>query len=224
MTSPAIRFAGLTIRAGGARILGPLDLEVVAGEHMLLVGPSGSGKTTALRAIAGLATPSQGSVELLGATASTAGRLRVPPERRGLGYLFQGGGLWPHMSARRTLEFVLRHAGVPRRGRAARVGELLDQVQLPGFEERMPGTLSGGEAQRLALARAMASQPRIMLLDEPLGPLDAELRDSLLTRLAELHSELGWTTVHVTHDPAEASRAADRVVRLRDGLLDEDAA
>jgi iron(III) transport system ATP-binding protein len=158
-------------------------------------------------------------VTLFGARATEGRRLVVPPERRGIGFLFQGGALWPHMSARRTLEFVLRAGGTARADLGPRVGELLEQVELAGYEERMPGTLSGGEAQRLALARALACSPRLLLLDEPLGPLDAELRGSLLRMLGELQERLGLTSIHVTHDPGEAREIATRTVRLEGGRL-----
>jgi ABC-type sulfate/molybdate transport systems ATPase subunit len=122
------------------------------------------------------------------------------------------------MSARETLAFVLRARGVPRPRRAARIAELLALVELTGLEQRKPGALSGGEAQRLALARALAMEPEILLLDEPLGPLDAELRESLITRLAELQQRLNLTTLHVTHDPREVQRLASRTLHLRAGL------
>jgi iron(III) transport system ATP-binding protein len=215
--TPALRVRGLEVRFGGAPVLGPLDLDLDAGEHLLLVGRSGSGKTTLLRAIAGLVAPTAGTVELAGARASAPGRVLVRPERRGVGLVFQGGALWPHLSVADTLRFVLRARKVPAAGRAKRVGELLDQVELAGYEGRMPGTLSGGEAQRLALARALASEPALLLLDEPLGPLDAELRSALLSSLAELQRRLGFTAVHVTHDPGEARALATRVLRLERG-------
>jgi ABC-type sugar transport system ATPase subunit len=215
----ALRVRGLVVEAGGKAILGPLDLEVAEREHLLLVGASGSGKTTLLRAIAGLAVPAAGEIALFGRAVSAPGKLVVRPERRGVGMLFQGAALWPHMSAARALAFALACAGVPRAERPARVRELLARAELSAFADRMPATLSGGEAQRLALARAMAGSPRILLLDEPLGPLDAELRVSLLARLAALHDELGWTTIHVTHDPGEAAAYATRTIRLSGGRL-----
>ena len=215
----AVRLRGLEVHAGGRRILGPLDLDVERGESALLVGPSGSGKTTLLRAIAGLCAPAAGTVELDGRPASAPGRVLVPPERRDVGFLFQGGALWPHMSVQRTLTFVLGCRGLSRREARARAAELLARVELTGFEDRRPAELSGGERQRLALARALASGARLLLLDEPLGPLDATLRTSLLQRLHRLHVELGWTTIHVTHDPAEARATATRVLVLREGRL-----
>ena len=218
--SVAIEVRGLIVTTEtGRRILGPVDLDVAAGEHVLLVGPSGCGKTTLLRAIAGLLRPSAGTVALGGRPASAPGRILIRPEQRRVGMLFQGGALWPHMSARRTLEFVLRSSHSP--ARRARVAELLALVRLAGAEERLPATLSGGEKQRLALARALAGEPRVLLLDEPLGPLDSELRADLLAMLARLHEEQGWTTVHVTHDPEEAGGYAARVLRMEDGRLVE---
>jgi len=219
LSAPAVELRGLEVLAGNARILGPLDLALEPGEHALVVGPSGCGKTTLLRSVAGLVTPTSGTVSLFGDEVSAPGRLSQPPEARRVGFLFQGACLWPHMSVRSTLNFALKSVGLPRSRRRARVAELLEQVELGGYEKRMPASLSGGEAQRVALARALAIEPRILLLDEPLGPLDAELRDSLLTRLSELHERLGWTALHVTHDPLEASRIASRVLHMQGGAL-----
>lgn len=216
----AIELRGVEVSVGGTRLVGPVDLTVDKGEHLLLSGRSGCGKTTLLRAIAGLARPSAGSVTLFGETASEGARLALAPEKRGIGFLFQGGALWPHMSARKTIEFVLKAAGSKADPRA-RVAELLEQVELPGYEDRMPGTLSGGETQRLALARALAAEPRLLLLDEPLGPLDADLRGALIERLGRLQRDLGLTVVHVTHDPDEARSIATRAARMVDGRMEE---
>ena len=216
---PAIELAGVEVRAGRARLLGPIDLAVEPGEHVLVIGRSGSGKTTLLRAVAGLARPAAGRVTLFGQLASEGGRLALAPARRGVGFLFQRGGLWPHMSVRAHLDFVLRMAGVPRAERARRGAEWIERVGLAGLERRKPAALSGGEAQRLALARALVPRPRLLLLDEPLGPLDAELRASLLGELAAVHAELGLTILHVTHDPDEARHMATRCLRLDGGRI-----
>jgi len=216
---PAIELAQLEVRAGRARLLGPLDLVVEPGEHVLVVGRSGSGKTTLLRAVAGLARPAAGRVRLFGRLASEGRRLALAPAQRGVGFLFQRGGLWPHMSVRAHLEFVLRAARVPRAERARRAAEWIERVGLAGLERRKPAALSGGEAQRLALARALVARTRLLLLDEPLGPLDAELRASLLDTLAAVHAELGLTILHVTHDPEEARRVATRCLRLDVGRI-----
>jgi len=219
-SSPAVRASALCVEAGGRRILGPVDLELPPGEYVALQGPSGSGKSTLLRAIAGLSVPSAGTLDLFGERASEPGHLRIAPERRGVGMMFQGGALWPHMSVRRTLAFALRSARTPRSAVDARIAELVAWAELEGLEDRMPGTLSGGEAQRLALARALAPKPRVLLFDEPLGKLDAELRSALLERLRSLHDELGFTALHVTHDPDEASRVAGRTLRMEGGRLE----
>ena len=218
--APAVELRSLVASAGAKRLFGPLDLSVAQGEHVLVVGPSGSGKTSLLRAIAGLCVPDQGSVSLYGRPVSEGRRLTVPPEERRVGFVFQGGALWPHMSASRTLEFVLRARGLSRSEARSRVGPLLERVELAGYEKRMPGTLSGGEAQRLALARALAVEPRLLLLDEPLGPLDAALRSALIEQLSRLHEELQLTVLHVTHDPREAASLATRTVAIRDGRID----
>jgi iron(III) transport system ATP-binding protein len=215
----AVETSGLAVELEGRRVLDGLDLAVVPGEHLLIVGRSGSGKTTLLRAIAGLARPCSGRVTLFGTVANDGRTELVAPGKRRIGFLFQGGALWPHMSARKQLAFVLRRAGVADVSRRAR--ELLKWVELAGFDERMPASLSGGEAQRLALARALASEPRLLLLDEPLGPLDADLRAALLEKLGELQSRLSLTVIHVTHAPDEARAIATRALELRAGRLAE---
>ena len=216
----AILVHDLALELGGRAVLGPLDLEVQNGEHLLLVGPSGSGKTTLLRAIAGLERPRRGSIALFGKQVSNGSSALVAPEERGIGFLFQGGALWPHMSVAKTLTFTLSVSGTPRAQRAKKAAELLEWVELSGYEKRSPGTLSGGEAQRLALARALAVRPRLLFLDEPLGPLDAELREALLKKLGELQQRLELTVLHVTHDPTEAASIADRTLNMQAGRLE----
>jgi ABC-type sulfate/molybdate transport systems ATPase subunit len=217
VTSAGVKLSAVEVTLGKKRVLGPIDLEVEPREHLLVVGPSGSGKTTLLRAIAGLQRLDAGTIAIDGALASDGKKLIVPPQDRGVGFLFQGGALWPHMSVHDTLAFVLRARGVPRTERATRIARLLEDVELRGFDARKPGTLSGGEAQRLSLARALAMEPKILLLDEPLGPLDAQLRTALIDRLDDVQTRLGLTTLHVTHDPREVERIADRTLSLDAG-------
>jgi iron(III) transport system ATP-binding protein len=210
---------GLEIWRGQQAVLKGLDLAIGPGEQVLLVGRSGSGKSSLLRAIAGLLQPRAGQISIAGRLVTDGPRLLVPPERRGIGYLFQGGALWPHLGVRATLEFVLAGQGLSRSERAQRLGQVLEEVELKGFDQRLPRSLSGGEAQRLALARALVVRPQLLLLDEPLGPLDAELRRSLLERLESLRAAHGFAALHVTHDPGEAQRSATRILRLADGRL-----
>jgi iron(III) transport system ATP-binding protein len=212
---------GLEVELGGRRVLGPVDLEIEERSWTLLVGPSGCGKTSLLRALAGLLAPIRGTVELAGTLASRDGRILLPPEARGIGMVFQGAGagLWPHLSAAATLDFVLGCAGVARAERAARRDELLELVGLGQLAARRPAELSGGEAQRLALARALATSPRLLLLDEPLGALDHPLRAALAERLATLRARLGPTILQVTHDPGEVAAYADRTVTMEAGRI-----
>ncbi len=228
MSIPAIQIQGLEVHAPMGpskvlpRLLGPIDLTIEQGEHVLLVGPSGSGKTTLLRAIAGLSKPTAGTVTLFGQVGNYASKLLLKPEQRELGYLFQGGALWPHKTVYRTLEFVLSVSGVNKSERPGRIAKMLKMVQLDGKESRLPAELSGGESQRLNLARALINQPRIVLFDEPLGPLDAPLRASLIERIAFLQKEQGWTAVHVTHDPAGAMGIATRTLHIDAGAIVKD--
>lgn len=219
--SKGLSVRGVRVELGGRAVLDGADLDVGHGERVVLVGRSGSGKSTLLRVLAGFQEVAAGSVELDGEALVVDGRHAVRPERRSVGLVFQGGGLWPHMNVAKTLDFALRHAGVPKAERPARAKQLLEQVELSGYEERSPATLSGGEAQRLSLARALSTNPRLLLLDEPLGPLDAELRDALLTMLDGLRHTLGFGALHVTHDPQEVRGERTRLVRLVDGRIED---
>ena len=222
MSAVKLHMTGVEVHAPGRRaprILGPIDLELESGQHALVIGPSGSGKTTLLRAIAGLAPLSAGRIEIEGRLVSDGRRRLVSPEERQLGFVFQNGALWPHMSVCGTLAFVLRSQGIPRGQRKARIAELLALVDLEGMDRRRAATLSGGEGQRLALARALAVRTDFLLLDEPLGPIDGDRRRELLERLESLRHQLGLTLIHVTHDPQEASGAERRILELRGGRL-----
>ncbi|MBL4771733.1 MAG: ATP-binding cassette domain-containing protein [Planctomycetes bacterium] len=215
----ALETKGLVLQAGPRAISDPFDLQIEEGQHVLVLGPSGCGKSTLLRTIAGLQAPRKGTLELFGQLTDDGARRLVEPHKRGIGFLFQDGALWPQWNVAKTLTFVLKQRGMPRGEIKAEVTRLLEWVELSGFEDRSTPTLSGGEAQRVALARALACKPRLLLLDEPLGPLDFELRQGLLQRLHTLRKELNLTLLHVTHDPQEARAFADVEIRLNHGRL-----
>ena len=201
--------------AGGVRALRPTSLDVEPGEVLALIGPSGCGKTTLLRAISGLVDPDAGgSIRFNGKDVT-----RVPIEARGVGMVFQHYALFPQMSVEANIGYGLRVRGIPEPERRRRVGELVDLVRLNGLEARRPAQLSGGQKQRVALARAVALQPGVLLLDEPLTALDAQLKIALRDELAELLRRLHITAIHVTHDQQEAMAIADRLAVMRDGAI-----
>lgn len=204
-----LRVEGVVVRFGERTVLDGVDLAVGDGEIVAVQGPSGGGKTTLLRVIAGLLRPDAGRVSWDGV--DLAG---VAPHQRRFGLMFQDNQLFPHRDVGRNVGFGLRMQRRPRPEIDARVAELLDLVGLPGYERRKVATLSGGEAQRVALARSLAPEPRLLLLDEPLGALDRDLHDRLAADVRDLLKRLGTPAVHVTHDPEEAPVVADRVVRL----------
>ncbi len=185
-----------------------------AGAITALLGPSGSGKTTVLRAIAGLEEPDAGRVRICGDDCT-----RTPPQRRGVGFVFQGYALFDHLTVRRNVGFGLRVQGVSSKEREARVDELLDLVQLQGYGERYPSQLSGGQRQRVAFARALATRPRVLLLDEPFAALDTRVRVELRAWLRELHEQTHVTTLLVTHDQEEALELAQQVVVMHEGRV-----
>ncbi|MDP9455831.1 MAG: ABC transporter ATP-binding protein [Actinomycetota bacterium] len=194
--------------------LSDLSLRVEPGELVAFLGPSGCGKTTALKIIAGLVRPESGDVLVDGRSV-----LGVPPERRGAAMVFQKPLLFPHMSVEENVGFGLRMRGVPRDDAGRRVREALRRVHMDGFIARPPDQLSGGQQQRVALARALVTEPRLLLLDEPLSALDAGLRAEMRTLVRDLQLEGGYTTVFVTHDQEEAVVLADRIALLFDGGL-----
>jgi thiamine transport system ATP-binding protein len=199
----------LTVSYGARRVLDGVRLQVRPDEVVCLLGPSGSGKSTLLQVVAGLLPPDSGRVEWDGA--DLAG---VPAHRRRFGLVFQDALLFPHLDVAGNVGYGLRVAGRPRPQAAERVQELLVLVGLAGYGSRAVATLSGGEAQRVALARALAPAPRLLLLDEPFGALDRDLRDRLAGDVRDLLHHLGTPAVHVTHDLAEAELVGDRVLRL----------
>src|SRR5207342_1041847 len=181
-----------------------------------LLGPSGSGKSTILRIIAGLEVADTGSVVLTGEDAT-----RLPVQERGVGFVFQHYALFRHMTVRDNIAFGLKVRKLPRAEIRVRVDELLELVQLSGYAGRYPSQLSGGQRQRVALARALAPRPKVLLLDEPFGALDARVRQELRRWLDDLHRELGVTSLLVTHDQQEAFEVADQVVVMRAGGVEQ---
>jgi len=211
-----IRAEGLVKTAGATRILDGIDLQVGKREFVALLGPSGSGKTTLLRVIAGLEQADEGALWLAGVPA-----LDLPPGRRGLGFVFQGYALFEHMTVAGNIAFGLQvRAQRPSRPEiAATVERMLALVRLEGLGARLPSQLSGGQRQRVALARTLAVEPHILLLDEPFGALDRQVREELRGELRRLHDTLGMTTVFVTHDHEEALALADRALVLERGRI-----
>ena len=199
---------------GGEPALSELSLSVEPGELVALLGPSGCGKTTALKVISGLLSPTRGDVRIGGKSV-----LGVPPERRGAAMVFQKSLLFPHMTVESNVGFGPRMRGVPRGEARDRVQSALKRVRMEGFAGRKPAALSGGQQQRVALARALVTEPRLLLLDEPLGALDANLREGMRELVKEIQREGDHTTVFVTHDQEEAVVLADRIALLTDGRL-----
>ncbi|HEX6762198.1 MAG TPA: TOBE-like domain-containing protein [Gaiellaceae bacterium] len=196
--------------------LDDVSVEVASGSLTALLGPSGSGKSTLLRIVAGLEQPDTGEILLAGEDATT-----VTPQRRGVGFVFQHYAAFKHMTVRNNIAFGLKIRKWPSSDVRARVDELLELVQLHGFGDRYPAQLSGGQRQRMALARALAPQPKVLLLDEPFGALDARVRSELRVWLRRLHDETHTTTVFVTHDQEEAMDVADRVVVMNEGRVEQ---
>ncbi|WP_165247578.1 sulfate/molybdate ABC transporter ATP-binding protein [Paludisphaera soli] len=212
----AIEVRGLSKKYGAFQAVDGVSFEVQAGQLVALLGPSGSGKSTILRTIAGLETADSGSVMLTGEDATA-----LPVQQRGVGFVFQHYALFRHMTVRDNIGFGLKIRKVPKDEIRRRVDELLDLIQLGGYANRYPSQLSGGQRQRVALARALAPRPKVLLLDEPFGALDAKVRDELRTWLRRLHDEVHVTSLFVTHDQREAFEVSDQIVVLADGKVQQ---
>jgi putative spermidine/putrescine transport system ATP-binding protein len=209
-----IQISGLTKRYGDVVALAPTDVTIEPGEFFSLIGPSGSGKSTLLGNIAGFIPPTAGVIEIDGTDV-----VSIPPYRRNIGMVFQNYALFPHMTVFENIAFPLRLRKLAQPDIDARVTRMLHTVRLPDLGGRMPSQLSGGQQQRIALARAAAYDPRVLLMDEPLGALDKNLREQLQYEIKQFHTQIGATIVYVTHDQDEAAAMSDRIAIMRDGRI-----
>jgi iron(III) transport system ATP-binding protein len=216
---PGVVIKSLTKRYGDVAAVENLSVDVKPGELVSLLGPSGCGKTTTLRLVAGFLRPEIGEI-WVGERCVSSPTSVVPPEQRRMAMIFQSYALWPHMTVARNVAYGLRFkSGMSRTERDRRVAEMLRTVQLSGFEARYPGELSGGQQQRVAVARALVVEPEVLLLDEPLSNLDANLREEMRFEIRRLHEAFGITSLYVTHDQAEAMVISDRVAVLHRGRV-----
>jgi putative spermidine/putrescine transport system ATP-binding protein len=218
MTGPAeplVRFTGVSKSYDGASlVVRDLDLDIRQGEFLTLLGPSGSGKTTTLMMLSGFETPTSGQILLSGRDIT-----KTPPHRRGIGMVFQNYALFPHLSVGENIAYPLKLRGLSASVIATKVESALEMVRLEGLQARRPSQLSGGQQQRVALARALVFEPELVLLDEPLGALDKQLRERMQIELKTLHERLGVTMVYVTHDQSEALTMSDRIAVFCDGRI-----
>ena len=213
-TPIAVSFQKVSRHFGRVRAVDAVDLDIARGEFFAMLGPSGSGKTTCLRLIAGFEQPTSGHIEIAGETAEG-----VPPYRRNVNTVFQDYALFPHMNVLDNVAYGLMVRGIGTVERRAKADDALKLVALGGYGSRRPGQLSGGQRQRVALARALVNEPKVLLLDEPLGALDLKLREQMQVELKTLQRKLGITFVFVTHDQGEALSMADRVAIFNDGKI-----
>ena len=211
-----LELKGIKKAFGGVPVLNGIDLSVKPGEFITLLGSSGCGKTTTLRIISGLETPDSGTVLLEGADVTG-----TEPDKRGVHTIFQNYALFPHMTVEANIGYSLKIRGVKKTEIKSRVREMLELVQLEGFGGRMPGELSGGQRQRVAIARSVIDSPKVLLLDEPLGALDLQLRRMMQTELKRLQKKLGITFIYITHDQEEALNMSDRIAVMRNGLFEQ---
>lgn len=217
--SIAVQFQHVSRHYDQVRAVDDIHLEIAEGEFFSMLGPSGSGKTTSLRLIAGFEQPSAGSIRIFGQEAAG-----LPPNLRAVNTVFQDYALFPHMSVLDNVAYGLMLKGVAKAERYRRAEEMLELVKLGQYGQRKPAALSGGQRQRVALARALILQPRVLLLDEPLGALDLKLREQMQTELKALQRRLGITFIYVTHDQGEAMSMSDRVAVFNKGRIEQIAA
>ncbi|MCX8508394.1 MAG: ABC transporter ATP-binding protein [Rhodobacteraceae bacterium] len=214
----AVEFCSVSRHFGApdrlVRAVDEVDMVIEEGSFFAMLGPSGSGKTTCLRLISGFELPSAGEIRIFGENSGS-----LPPNRRNVNTVFQDYALFPHMTVRDNVAYGLMVRGIDRRTRHGRADEMLALVKLDGFGDRKPAQLSGGQRQRVALARALVNEPRVLLLDEPLGALDLKLREAMQDELKSLQQRLGITFVFVTHDQGEALSMADRVAVFNQGKV-----
>jgi ABC-type Fe3+/spermidine/putrescine transport system ATPase subunit len=215
-----LQLTNLTKKYGDLNVVENLNLTLRSGEFVSLLGPSGCGKTTTLRMIAGFIAPTAGSVEMDGKPLSSPGTF-LPPERRRMSMIFQSYALWPNMTVEQNVAFGLKMRKVAKDELKRRVARILDVVQLRHLAARYPNELSGGQQQRVSLARALVVQPEILLLDEPLSNLDANLREEMRGEIRRLHNEFGITSIYVTHDQAEAMTTSDRIAVMNKGRIEQ---
>lgn len=212
----AVRFQSVSCHFGHVKAVDNVSLDILPGEFFTLLGPSGSGKTTSLRLIAGFEQPTAGHIELYGVRMEG-----TPPYERDVNTVFQDYALFPHMSVGENIAYGLMIRKVPKAERQKRVEEMLDLVRLPGIADRRPSQLSGGQKQRVALARALINEPRVLLLDEPLGALDLKLRQQMQVELKAIQRRVGITFVFVTHDQEEALTMSDRIAIFNHGKIEQ---
>lgn len=208
----AVEFSRVSRHFGSAKAVDRVDLSIAEGTFFAMLGPSGSGKTTCLRLISGFETPTEGEIRIFGQDVSA-----ISPNRRNVNTVFQDYALFPHMTVRENVAYGLMVKGVDKKPREARAEDLLALVKLEGYGDRKPAALSGGQRQRVALARALINEPRVLLLDEPLGALDLKLREAMQDELKALQHKLGLTFVFVTHDQNEALSMADHLAIFNEG-------
>jgi len=211
-----VKINNVVKRFGDFTALHELNLEIEEGEFLSLLGPSGCGKTTTLRLIAGFIQPTRGSI-ILGDEDVTM----VAPQHREIGMVFQDYALFPHMTISENIGFGLRERGYPKAQTETRVADLLDLIHLADVGDRYPAEVSGGQQQRIAVARAVAYPPKVLLMDEPLGALDLKLRETMQIELRRIQQELKITTVYVTHDQTEAMNMSDRIVVMNTGRIEQ---